>query len=93
MADIDFYLSLFDEFLKTNNHKNKKILWKLHSIVKIMEHTSQKENLVCENGLRMIMTLFNSFQFDSCDIESNYYDNSSVHQKDIVLPILKEEFI
>ena len=93
MVDIDFYLSLFDEFLKTNNHENKKVLWKLNSIVKLMEHAGQKDNLFCENGLRMIMTLFNSFQFDSCDIESYSFENSSFQQKQIILPILKKEFI
>ena len=52
-----------------------------------------EEGEFCESGLRMIMVLFKSYKFDSCDIESKDFDNSSIYQKEIVVPILREEFI
>ncbi len=87
-------MNLYDGFIKTNNFKNEKILWKMNSIIKLMKLTEGSENgEFCESGLRMIMILFKSYQFDSCDIKSKVFDNSSIPQKEIVMPILREEFI
>lgn len=93
-TELDFYLSLFENFLKTKNNNEKKILWKLNSIIKVMEKANEKHNsLFCENGLRLIMLLFKNYQFDSCDIESKKFDNSLPQEKEIIIPILREEFI
>ncbi len=94
ISEYDFYMNLYDDFIKTNNFKNDKILWKMNSIIKLMQLTEgSEEGEFCESGLRMIMVLFNSYQFDSCDIKSKDFDNSSIHQKEIVVQILREEFI
>ncbi|MFX1268668.1 MAG: hypothetical protein ACFFAK_11970 [Promethearchaeota archaeon] len=87
-------MNLYDDFIKTNNINNEKILWKMNSIIKLMKLTEGNEKgEFCESGLRMIMTLFNSYQFDSYDIESEDFDSSSIQQKKILVPILREEFI
>lgn len=94
ITEYDFYMNLYDGFIKTNNFKNEKILWKMNSIIKLMKLTEGSEKgEFCESGLRMIMTLFKSYKFDSCDIESKDFDHSSIQQKEIVIPILREEFI
>jgi len=94
ISEYDFYMNLYDTFIKTNNNKNEKILWKMNSIIELMKLTEgSEEGEFCEIGLRMIMVLFKSYQFDSCDIKSTYFDNSSIQQKEIVVPILREEFI
>lgn len=93
-SEYDFYINLYDNFIKTNNIENDKILWKLNSIIKLMKLTEgTEEEEFCESGLRMIMSFFKSYQFDSCDVQSKYFDNSSTQQKEIILPILREEFI
>ena len=93
MTEIDFYLSLYDSFLKTYGIDNQKILWKLNAIVKLMEvSNSREDDLFCENGLRLIMTLFKDFQFDSCDIKSSDFESSSIPEREILIPILIEEF-
>jgi hypothetical protein len=92
--EYDFYMNLYDAFIKTNNIENDKILWKLNSIIKLMNLTEgSEEGEICESGLRLIMALFKSYQFDSCDIKSKYFDNSSIQQKELVIPILRKEFI
>lgn len=66
ISEYDFYMNLYDDFIKTNNFKNDKILWKMNSIIKLMQLTEgSEEGEFCESGLRMIMVLFNSYQFDS----------------------------
>ncbi|MFX1496784.1 MAG: hypothetical protein ACFFBH_04590 [Promethearchaeota archaeon] len=93
IGELDFYLSLYDDFLKTNGINNQKMLWKLNAIVKLMELVSKTDNNnFCENGLRMIMTLFKDYQFDSYDIESVDFNSCSNHERENVIPILIEEF-
>jgi hypothetical protein len=93
MTETDFYLSLYDSFLKTYGIDERKILWKLNAIVKLMEvSNSKKDNVLCENGLRLIMTLFKDFQFDSCDIRSSDFESSSIPEQEFLIPILIEEF-
>ncbi|MFX0025189.1 MAG: hypothetical protein ACFE8M_02150 [Candidatus Hermodarchaeota archaeon] len=94
VSEYDFYMNLYDSFIKTNNVENDKIIWKMNSIIKLMKLTEgSDEGEFCETGLRMIMSLFRSYQFDSCDIKSKDFDNSLIQQKEIVIPILREEFI
>lgn len=94
MVELDFYLSLYDEFLKTTGINNQKMLWKLNAIVKLMELVSKtnNNNNFCENGLRMIMTLYNDYQFDSYDIKSIDVNSCSNQERENIMPILIEEF-
>jgi len=94
ISEYDFYMNLYDSFINTNNIENEKILWKMNSIIKLMKHSEgSEEGEFCESGLRMIVVLFKNYQFDFCDTKSKYFDNSSIQQREIVLPILRDEFI
>ncbi|MFW9947630.1 MAG: hypothetical protein ACFFDX_12470 [Candidatus Odinarchaeota archaeon] len=94
ISEYEFYMNLYDGFIKTNNIENDKILWKMNSIIKLMKLTEERDTEeFCESGLRMIMAFFKSYQFDSCDIKSKDFDNSSIYQKKILMSILREEFI
>ena len=94
ISEYDFYINLYDGFIKTNNIENDKTLWKMNSIIKLMKLTegSDKEEF-CESGLRVIMALFKNYQFDSSDIKSKDFDSSSIQEKEILIPILRDEFI
>ncbi|MFW9772164.1 MAG: hypothetical protein ACFFFB_03265 [Candidatus Heimdallarchaeota archaeon] len=93
ISELDFYLSLYDNFLKTIGIDKKKILWKSNSIVKLMELVDKtNNNQFCENGLRLIMTLFKDYQFDSCDIESSDFNLCSNLERESIMPILIKEF-
>jgi len=63
-----FYISLFDEFMINSADPEKKIMWKLNSIIRLMNMTENYESDFCENALRMIMILFNEFEFESWEL-------------------------
>ena len=93
MAECDFYINLYDDFIKTRNDENDKILWKMFKILDLMKVTDEKDpNGFMENGLRMIMLFFNNFYLNSCDISSFDLIESSSDKKEELIYILKEEF-
>lgn len=94
ITEIDFYLSLFDEFLIVQNNDQEKIFWKLNAIIKLMQtaETLKGDGDFCENGLRMIMSLFNNYTSNSYEFNSKKFNPTSEIEKEIVLPILKHEF-
>ncbi|MBY9015321.1 MAG: hypothetical protein KGD68_06475 [Candidatus Lokiarchaeota archaeon] len=93
MTECEFYNNLYDDFLETRNDENDKILWKMYKIIDLMNITNEKEpNGFMENGLRMIMLLFNRFKIDSCDLCSfDLFDTPSNEKEELML-ILREEF-
>ncbi len=93
MAECDFYINLYDDFIKTRNDENDKILWKMFKILDLMKVTDEKDpNGFMENGLRMIMLFFNNFNLNSCDISSFDLIETSSDKKEELIYILKEEF-
>ena len=40
MAECDFYMNLYDDFIKTKNDENDKILWKMYKILDLMKVTN-----------------------------------------------------
>ncbi len=93
MAECDFYMTLFDDFIKTRNDENDKILWKMYKILDLMKATNEKDpNGFMENGLRMIMLLFNKFEIGSCDLGSHDLLETLPDKKEELILILKEEF-
>jgi len=91
MTELDFYIFLFDEFLTANKDDYAKILWKLNSITKLMRVSDDSE--FCENGLRMIMTLFKDYTLESFENDGTEFNRSSEEEREIVLPILKQEIM
>ncbi len=94
MAECDFYMNIYDDFVKTRNDENDKILWKTYKILDLMKYTNQKDpSGFMENGLRMIMVLFKNFKIDSCDLSSFDLNKTSQDKKEELQQILKTEFI
>lgn len=94
MAECDFYMNTYDDFVKTRNDENDKILWKMHKILKLMKLTNAKDpNGFIENGLRMIMLLYKNFRMNSCDLCSFDLSETSPNEKEDLQSILKTEFI
>ncbi len=93
MAECDFYMNLYEDFIKTRNDENDKILWKTYKILDLMKVADKKDqNGFMENGLRMIMLLFNTFIINSCDISSSDLNETSSDKKEELLFVLKAEF-
>ena len=93
MAECDFYMNLYDDFIKTRNDENDKILWKMYKILDLMKATNEKDpNGFMENGLRMIMLLYNKFEIDSYDLSSHDLIETLPDKKEELIFILKEEF-
>ncbi|MFX0076448.1 MAG: hypothetical protein ACFE96_13485 [Candidatus Hermodarchaeota archaeon] len=93
MAECDFYMNIYDDFIKTRNNENDKILWKMHKILELMKLTNEKDpNGFIENGLRMIMLLYKNFRMNSCDLSSYDLKNTSSDKKEELHYILKAEF-
>ena len=94
MAECDFYMNLYEDFIKTRNDENDKILWKTYKILDLMKVADEKDqNGFMENGLRMIMLLFNNFIINSCDISSSDLNETSSNKKEELICMLKKEFI
>jgi len=94
MAECDFYMNLYEDFIKTRNDENDKILWKMYKILDLMKVADEKDqNGFMENGLRMIMLLFNNFIINSCDISSSDLNETSSDKKEELICMLKKEFI
>ncbi|GAG76675.1 unnamed protein product [marine sediment metagenome] len=94
MAECDFYMNLYEDFIKTRNDENDKILWKMYKILDLMKVADEKDqNGFVENGLRMIMLLFNNFIINSCDISSSDLNETSSDKKEELICMLKKEFI
>ena len=86
-------MNLYDKFIETHNDKNQKILWKMNSIIKLMNITEgNEEGEFCENALRMIMILFKDYIFSPYELNSNDFDTNKCHGKEMITPILKQEF-
>ena len=93
MAECDFYMNLYDDFIKTRNDEDQKILWKMHKILDLMNITTENDtSQFMENGLRMIMLLFNKYDINSCDLSSKDLIETVHDKKEKLLFILKEEF-
>jgi hypothetical protein len=93
MAECNFYMDIYDDFIKTQNDENDKILWKMYKILDLMKITNEKDPCgFMENGLRMIMLLFKNFKMNSCDLSSFDLKETSPDKKEELQYILKTEF-
>lgn len=93
MAECDFYMNIYDDFIKTQNNENDKILWKTQKILKLMKLTKANDpNGFIENGLRMIMLLYKNFQMNSYDLCSFDLSETTPNEKEELQHILKTEF-
>ena len=93
MAECDFYINLFDDFVKTQDNEIDKILWKTHKIVDLMNFADEKDMTgFMENALRMIMLLYRNFRLNSCDLSSIDLNETSPDKKKELQVILKTEF-
>ena len=93
MAEYDFYMDIYDDFIKTKDDENEKILWKTHKILDLMKISKENDpNGFMENDLRMIMLLSNRFEINSCDLNSFDLNEISPDKKEELHFILKTEF-
>ena len=92
--EYDFYMNIFDDFLLAENDENQKFIWKMRTIIDLMNVTDgQDDNGLMENALRMIMLLFNHYIMTPCELERNYFVNAPFDEKEELVNVLKEEFI
>ena len=93
MTECDFYNNLYDDFIETRNDENNKILWKMYKIIDLINLTGEKDtNGFMENGLRMIMLLFNHFKVDSCDLCGIDLFDTTLHEKEEIMSVMLKEF-
>lgn len=92
--EFEFLTSIYEGFLKTKNDQTHKFMWKLNSITKTMKFSNdQSDDGFCENALRMIMSLFHNYIIDDSEVEETVNNESLFNDKDVILPILIEEFV
>lgn len=77
MTENVFYINVFDEFLNTRNDPEKKLMWKLNSIITLMQKTKDLDDEFCENGLRMILNLFDNYEIEPWEILVNEKENKT----------------
>jgi hypothetical protein len=92
--ELEFLSSIYEDFLRTKNDQTQKFIWKLNAITKTMNFSNdQSDNGFCENALRMIMSLFHNYTIADSEIEENLFPKSEFNEKEVILPILIEEFV
>ncbi|TFG17073.1 MAG: hypothetical protein EU531_04400 [Promethearchaeota archaeon] len=92
--ELEFLVSIYEGFLKTNNDQTQKFMWKLNAITNTMKYSNdQSDDGFCENALRMIMSLFHNYIIIDSEIENNSFQESEFDDREVILPILIEEFI
>jgi hypothetical protein len=69
----------------------KKIMWKLNSIIRLMNMIDDYESDFCENALRMILVLFNEIEFESWELELDDSMDISESDKNSFVQILFDE--
>lgn len=75
LTETVFYINVFDDFLHTRNDPEKKLMWKLKSIINLMQKTKDLDADFCENGLRMILNLFDNYEIEPWEVIVNEEEN------------------
>ena len=92
--ELEFLAAIYEGFLKTRNDQTQKFIWKLNAITNTMKFSNdQSENGFCENALRMIMTLFRNYTINDSEIEETSLKEPEFNDREVILPILIEEFV
>ena len=91
ITENQFYISLYDEYMINSTDPEKKIMWKLNSIIRLMNMTESYESDFCENALRMIMMLFNEFEFEPWELENGKPGDIPKVDKNLFTQILFDE--
>lgn len=91
ITENQFYMSLFDEYMINSTDPEKKIMWKLNSIIRLMNMTKNYESDFCENALRMIMILFNEFEFETWELVKGKPRDIPENDKSLFAQILFDE--
>ena len=91
VTENQFYISLFDDYMNNSNDPEKKIMWKLNSIIRLMNMTDNYESDFCENALRMIMVLFNEVEFELWELDNGKPMDIPENDKNLFNQILFDE--
>ena len=91
MVENQFYMSLFDDYLINSTDPEKKIMWKLNSIIRLMNMTKDYESDFCENALRMIMILYDEFEFEPWELDNNKPTDIPENDKTMFVQMLFDE--
>ena len=91
MVENQFYMSLFDDYLINSTDPEKKIMWKLNSIIRLMNMTKDYESDFCENALRMIMILYDEFEFEPWELDSDKPTDIPENDKNMFVQMLFDE--
>jgi len=91
ITENQFYISLYDEYMINSTDPEKKIMWKLNSIIRLMNMTESYESDFCENALRMIMMLFNEFEFEPWELDTGKPGDIPEVDKNLFAQILFDE--
>jgi len=91
MTENQFYISLFDDYMINSADPERKIMWKLNSIIRLMNMTESYESDFCENALRTIMILFNEFEFEPWELDNGKPFDIPENDKNLFNQILFDE--
>ena len=91
VTENQFYISLFDDYMNNSTDPEKKIMWKLNSIIRLMNMTDNYESDFCENALRMIMVLFNEVEFELWELDNGKPMDIPENDKNLFNQILFDE--
>ena len=91
IVENQFYMSLFDDYLINSTDPDKKIMWKLNSIIRLMDMTKDYESDFCENALRMIMILYDEFEFEPWELDNDKPSDIPENDKNMFLQVLFDE--
>ncbi|TFF85951.1 MAG: hypothetical protein EU517_01075 [Promethearchaeota archaeon] len=92
--ELEFLAAIYEGFLQTKNDQNRKFMWKLNAISRTMNFSNdQTDDGFCENALRMIVNLFHHYVIYESEIEEIPTRETMFNEKEIILPILMEEFV
>ena len=94
ITECDIYIDIFNEFLKTQNNENEKALWKMKTILNLMRLTKNSDQReLCENGLRMIIILYNNYTVYPFEINPSCLSDPSLPNSSEFVSILKSEIV
>lgn len=97
ISEVEFFHGIFEEFLCLDNQLYENELWKLNSIIKLMQASDEFEDkTMVEEGLKIIINLCKFKEcgdlLDSYEIESHSISELAEPEKTLLGSILKVEF-
>ena len=92
--EAEFYSNIIEQALAVLEKDDENFIWKCRKIIELMNflrHSYKK--IVVKNALILILTLFEHYGIDLISSKSEDLDAFSKQEKNILINMLKEEFL